>query len=89
MLIQFMRNISKEMEEAAQIDGCNTVQILIKIICPMLKPAMVSCALFQFMWSSNDFMGPLLYVRLLQDILQLSLLSYLWMQILDLIGIVY
>lgn len=63
MLIQFMRNISKEMEEAAQIDGCNTVQILIKIICPMLKPAMVSCALFQFMWSSNDFMGPLLYVK--------------------------
>ncbi|HCM13202.1 MAG TPA: sugar ABC transporter permease [Lachnospiraceae bacterium] len=63
MLIQFMRNISKEMEEAAKIDGCNTVQILIRIICPMLKPAMVSCALFQFMWSSNDFMGPLLYVK--------------------------
>lgn len=63
MLIQFMRGISKEMEEAAQIDGCNVVQILIKIICPMLKPAMVSCALFQFMWSSNDFMGPLLYVK--------------------------
>lgn len=63
MLIQFMRNISKEMEEAAQIDGCNTLQILIRIICPMLKPAMVSCALFQFMWSSNDFMGPLLYVK--------------------------
>ena len=63
MLIQFMRNISKEMEEAAKIDGCNTVQILIRIICPMIKPAMVSCALFQFMWSSNDFMGPLLYVK--------------------------
>ena len=29
----------------------------------MLQPAMVSCALFQFMWSSNDFMGPLLYVK--------------------------
>jgi len=45
------------------LDGCNVVQILIKIITPMLKPAMVSCALFQFMWSSNDFMGPLLYVK--------------------------
>ncbi|MDF2486478.1 MAG: binding-protein-dependent transporter inner rane component [Herbinix sp.] len=63
MLIQFMRNIPKEMEEAAQIDGCNVIQILIKIITPMLKPALVSCALFQFMWSSNDFMGPLLYVK--------------------------
>jgi oligogalacturonide transport system permease protein len=63
MLIQFMRNIPKELEEAAKIDGCNVVQILIKIITPMLKPAIVSCALFQFMWSSNDFMGPLLYVK--------------------------
>lgn len=63
MLIQFMRNIPKEMEEAAKIDGCNVVQILIKIISPLLKPAIVSCALFQFMWSSNDFMGPLLYVK--------------------------
>jgi oligogalacturonide transport system permease protein len=63
MLIQFMRNIPKELEEAAKIDGCNVVQILVKIIVPLLKPAIVSCALFQFMWSSNDFMGPLLYVK--------------------------
>lgn len=63
MLIQFMRNIPKELEEAAKIDGCNVIQILIKIISPMLKPAIVSCALFQFMWTSNDFMGPLLYVK--------------------------
>ncbi|SCP98241.1 carbohydrate ABC transporter permease [Anaerobium acetethylicum] len=62
MLIQFLRGIPVELEEAAQIDGCNVVQILVKIIVPMLKPALVSCALFQFMWSSNDFMGPLLYV---------------------------
>lgn len=63
MLIQFMRNIPKELEEAAQIDGCNVVQRLIHVIVPMLMPALVSCALFQFMWSSNDFMGPLLYVK--------------------------
>lgn len=63
MLIQFMRNIPRELEEAAKIDGCNIVQTLIKIVVPMLMPALVSCALFQFMWSSNDFMGPLLYVK--------------------------
>lgn len=63
MLIQFLRNVPKELEEAAKIDGCNVFQVLFKIICPMLKPAIVSCALFQFMWSSNDFMGPLLYVK--------------------------
>ncbi|NCC08746.1 MAG: carbohydrate ABC transporter permease [Clostridia bacterium] len=62
MLVQFMRNIPRDLDEAAAIDGCNSWQTLTKIIMPMLKPAMVSAALFQFMWSSNDFMGPLLYV---------------------------
>jgi len=63
MLIQFLRNIPKELEEAAKIDGCNAVQTLIKIVVPMLMPAVVSCALFKFMWTSNDFLGPLLYVK--------------------------
>lgn len=63
MLIQFARNIPKELEEAAKIDGCGAVQTLIKVDVPMLMPAIVSCALFQFMWSSNDFMGPLLYIH--------------------------
>ncbi|MGN0373017.1 MAG: carbohydrate ABC transporter permease [Enterocloster sp.] len=63
MLIQFLRNIPKELEEAAKIDGCNSVKTLWYVIVPMLKPSIVSCALFQFMWSSNDFMGPLLYVN--------------------------
>lgn len=63
MLIQFLRNIPKDLEEAAAIDGCNTLQTLVRIIVPMLMPAIVSCALFKFMWSSNDFLGPLLYVN--------------------------
>ena len=63
MLIQFLRNIPKELEEAAKIDGCNAVQTLVRVIVPMLMPAIVSVALFQFMWGTNDFMGPLLYVK--------------------------
>ena len=63
MLIQFLRNIPRELEEAAKIDGCNSIKTLWYLIVPMLKPSIVSCALFQFMWSSNDFMGPLLYVN--------------------------
>ena len=63
MLVQFLRNVPKELDEAAKIDGCNSVQTLIKVIVPMLSPAITSCALFQFMWASNDFMGPLLYVN--------------------------
>ena len=63
MLIQFLRNIPRELEEEAKIDGCNSIKTLWYVIVPMLKPSIVSCALFQFMWSSNDFMGPLLYVN--------------------------
>ena len=61
-LVQFMRSIPHDLDEAAAIDGCGPVKILYKIICPMLSPSLVACALFQFMWSCNDFMGPLLYV---------------------------
>jgi oligogalacturonide transport system permease protein len=62
LLVQFMRGIPRELDEAAKIDGCNSLQTLLKVLTPMLQPAIVSVALFQFMWSSNDFMGPLLYV---------------------------
>lgn len=61
-LVQFMRSIPHDLDEAASIDGCGPVKILYKIICPMLSPSLVACGLFQFMWSCNDFMGPLLYV---------------------------
>lgn len=63
MLIQFLRGVPRELEEAAKIDGCNVIQTLCYVIVPMLKPSIVSCALFQFMWASNDFMGPLIYVN--------------------------
>ena len=62
-LVQFMRNVPRDLDEAAAIDGCSSFQTLYKVIVPMLGPALVSCALFQFMWSCNDFMGPLLYVQ--------------------------
>ena len=67
MLIQFMRGIPRELDEAAKIDGCNIMQTLVLVLVPMLWPAMVSAGLFQFMWSSNDFMGPLLYVKTPQN----------------------
>lgn len=62
MLIQFLRGVPKELEEAAKIDGCSSVKTLWYVIVPMLKPSLVSVALFQFMWTSNDFMGPLIYI---------------------------
>ena len=62
-LVQFMRSIPHDLDEAAAIDGCGPVKILYKIIAPMLSPSLVACGLFQSMWSCNDYMGPLLYVQ--------------------------
>ena len=62
-LVQFMRSIPHDLDEAAAIDGCGPVKILYKIIAPRLSPSLVACGLFQFMWSCNDYMGPLLYVQ--------------------------
>jgi oligogalacturonide transport system permease protein len=62
MLVQFLRGIPRDMEEAAQIDGCNPLQLLWHIIVPLLKPAIISVIVFQFIWTMNDFMGPLIYL---------------------------
>jgi oligogalacturonide transport system permease protein len=62
MLVQFLRGIPRDMEEAAVIDGCNPLQLLWFVIVPLLKPAIVSVIVFQFIWTMNDFMGPLIYL---------------------------
>lgn len=62
MLIQFLRAIPRDMEEAARVDGANTFQVLVFIVIPMLGPAIISVCLFQFMWTMNDFLGPLIYI---------------------------
>ena len=62
MLVQFLRSLPTDMEEAARVDGANSLQTLIFIVVPMLGPALVSVCLFQFMWTMNDFLGPLIYI---------------------------
>jgi oligogalacturonide transport system permease protein len=62
MLIQFLRGVPTDMEEAAMIDGCISFQVLWYVVVPVIRPAIISVALFQFMWSVNDFLGPLIYV---------------------------
>lgn len=67
MIIQFMRSLPPELEEAAVIDGCNSLQILWHVLVPMLMPAVIAVALFQFMWSMNDFLGPLVYLSSVEN----------------------
>ncbi|WP_445376411.1 carbohydrate ABC transporter permease [Niveispirillum fermenti] len=62
MVVQFLRSIPPDMEEAAVIDGCNSIQVLWHVVVPILMPAIISVALFQFMWSLNDFLYPLIYL---------------------------
>ncbi|MBD8689699.1 carbohydrate ABC transporter permease [Rhizobium sp. CFBP 13717] len=62
MLVQFLRAIPRDMEEAARVDGASTMQTLLFIVVPLLTPALISVCLFQFMWTMNDFLGPLIYL---------------------------
>lgn len=63
MLVQFFRNLPKEMDEAARIDGCNAMMILIRILTPLCAPALISAGLFQFMWKWNDYFSVLIYIN--------------------------
>ena len=63
LLAQFVREVPKSYEDAARLDGCNSLQTLWYVFVPMLRPVLVSCGVLQLLWSVNDYMGPLLYVR--------------------------
>jgi len=62
LLIQFFRGIPRELDESAYLDGCSSVKILTSIIAPLAKASIVSAALFQFLWTWNDFNNALIYI---------------------------
>ena len=62
LLIQFFRSIPKDMDEAAMIDGCGPVGRLEKILLPMMNTPIVTVMLFQFIWTGNDFMYPMIFL---------------------------
>ncbi len=63
MFIQFFRGVPRELDESAYVDGCSSIMVYFKIVMPLAKPAVFSAMIFQFMWSWNDFFGPLLYIN--------------------------
>jgi multiple sugar transport system permease protein len=63
LIVQFIRNIPRDMDEAARIDGAGHIRIFFSIILPLIKPALITSAIFTFIWTWNDFLGPLLYVN--------------------------
>jgi multiple sugar transport system permease protein len=62
LLRQFFMTIPQELSDAARIDGCNEWQIFRGVILPLARPALAVVALFQFMATWNDFLGPLIYL---------------------------
>ncbi|GAB3600009.1 carbohydrate ABC transporter permease [Microbacterium tumbae] len=63
LMIQFIRGLPRELDEAARIDGAGHVRIFASVILPLMKPALVTSSIFAFIWSWNDFFGPLLYLK--------------------------
>ena len=62
LCMQFITGLPRELDEAAKIDGCSLFTIFSRIIVPLLKPAMITCAIFAFYWKWDDYMGSLLYL---------------------------
>lgn len=62
MMMQFIKGLPKELDEAAYIDGCNKYQIFSKIVLPLLGPSIITTIVIQFYWTWDDYMGPLLYL---------------------------
>ncbi len=62
MLAGFVKAVPVDVEEAATIDGCNTWQIYIKVVMPMLKPIMTTVAILNAMWIWNDYLLPYLLI---------------------------
>ncbi|WP_055105293.1 carbohydrate ABC transporter permease [Paenibacillus ihumii] len=63
LMIQFIRSIPIELDEAATIDGCDKFRLFYRIILPLIKPALATAAIFSFYWRWEDLIGPVLYLN--------------------------
>jgi multiple sugar transport system permease protein len=63
MIMQFIRGIPRELDEAAEIDGCSQFGIFFRIILPLIRPALITATIFSFYWTWEDFLTPLVYLN--------------------------
>jgi multiple sugar transport system permease protein len=63
LLRQFFKGIPYDLDEAARIDGCSSFRIFWQIMLPLCKPVLAVVVIFSFIWTWNDFWGPLVYLR--------------------------
>ncbi|MGA7147966.1 MAG: carbohydrate ABC transporter permease [Microbacterium sp.] len=62
LMVQFIRGIPKELDEAARIDGAGHPRIFLQIILPLMVPALATTAIFTFIWTWNDFFSQLVFL---------------------------
>ena len=62
LMVQFIRNIPRELDEASIIDGCNQFSTFSRIILPLTTPALITTFIFSFIWSYNDFFAQMIYL---------------------------
>ncbi|MDO5143126.1 MAG: carbohydrate ABC transporter permease [bacterium] len=62
MMMQFVRGLPKELDEAAMIDGCNKYNIFTRVVLPLMGPSIITTIVISFYWIWDDYMGPLLYL---------------------------
>lgn len=63
LMVQFMRGLPKELGDAARIDGCGPIRAFGYVVLPLTRPALVTTAIFTFIWSWNDFLSQLIYLN--------------------------
>lgn len=62
LMRQFMKGIPRDLEDAARIDGCGFLRVYWHVVLPLVKPSLAAIAIFTFMGTWNDFLGPLVYI---------------------------
>jgi multiple sugar transport system permease protein len=63
LMVQFMRGIPRDLDDAAKIDGASPIKVFWYVIAPLAKPALVTTAIFSFIWTWNDFFTQLIYLN--------------------------
>ncbi|MFD7022292.1 carbohydrate ABC transporter permease [Promicromonospora sukumoe] len=62
LMVQFIRSLPRELDQAAMIDGAGPFRIFWSVILPLMQPALITTTIFTFIWTWNDYFGPLLYL---------------------------
>jgi ABC-type glycerol-3-phosphate transport system permease component len=62
LLVQFIRTIPRDLDDAAKIDGCGPFRLFYRIVLPLTVPALATTAIFTFIWTWNDFLSQLIYL---------------------------